>query len=201
MKRPKITDFNGLLLALALTFLLGACTAPGFRAEVTRFHEIDEPRGERIAIQPAEGLEAGLEFQNYAAQLEQYFASYGYLPVQDGAPQLSATFGYFAEADPNYYRASGPVLGIGFGGGGRHVGGSVASAVDLSGDGDEIFFRHTITLVISEAGSGKRIYEGSASGHTRGEYMPGMMPKLLAALFINWPGPSGTTEIIKLPEN
>lgn len=200
MKRPKIGRLAGLWQALALTFLLGACAAPGFRAEVTRFHEIDVPRGERILIEPAAGLEAGLEFQNYAAQLSQYFSSYGYLPGPDGAPQLRATFGYFAEADPNYYVPSGPSLGIGFGGGGRHVGVGASTIVDFSDD-DEIYFRHTITLVISEAGSGKRIYEGSASGHTRGEYMPGMIPKLLGALFINWPGPSGTTEIIKLPEN
>lgn len=200
MKRLKFAGLNKLLLALALTFLLGACAAPGFRAEVTRFHEIDVPRGERIAIESAEGLVAGLEFENYAAQLEQYLVNYGYLPVQDGAPQLRATFGYFAEADPNYYVPSGPSLGIGVGGGGRHVGVGASTIVDFSDD-EEIYFRHTITLVLTEVGSGKRIYEGSASGHARGEYMPGMMPKLLGALFLNWPGPSGTTEILKLPEN
>ena len=200
MKRPKIMGLNRLLLALALTLLLGACAAPGFRAEVTRFHEIDVPRGERVLIVPTEGLEAGLEFENYAAQLEQYLANYGYLPSQEGRPQLRATFGYFAKADPNYYVPSGPTLGIGVGGGGNNVGVGAGTTIDFDDD-DEIYFRHTITLVLTEAGSGKRVYEGSASGHTRGEYMPGMIPKLLGALFINWPGPSGTTEILKLPEN
>lgn len=200
MKRPKTAGLNKLLLALVLTFLLGACAAPGFRVEVTRFHEIGVPRGERVLIAPAEGLEAGLEFENYAAQLEQYLANYGYSPSQEGRPQLNATFGYFAEADPNYYVPRGPRLGIGVGGGGRHVGVGAGTTIDFDED-NEIYFRHTITLILTQAGSGKRVYEGSASGHTRGEYMPGMMPKLLAALFINWPGPSGTTETIKLPEN
>ncbi len=116
MKRPHFRGFLRFWLALALVFLMGACAAPGFRAKVTRFHEIDVARGERIIIEPAEGLEAGLEFENYAAQLGQYFTNYGYLPTQEGTPQLRATFGYFAEADPNFYTPGGPTLGIGIGG-------------------------------------------------------------------------------------
>ena len=52
MKRPKIMGLNRLLLALALTLLLGACAAPGFRAEVTRFHEIDVPQRKIVLMQP-----------------------------------------------------------------------------------------------------------------------------------------------------
>ena len=168
MKRPLIRGFARHWQALALALLLGACSAPGFRAEVTRFHEIDVPRGERIFIEPAQGIEAGLEFENYAAQLAEYFANYGYLPGESGSQQLVATFGYFAKADPNYYVPSGPTLGIGIGGGGNHVGVGAGTIIDLSGEDDEIYFRHTVTLILTEATSGKRVYEGSAAGYTHG---------------------------------
>lgn len=199
LKALKIKALPRFCLALVWAGILAACAASGPRVEVTRFHELDVPRGERFLIEAEAGIEPGLEFENYAAQLAQYMIDYGYTPTGERPPQIIATLGYDAQPDPNYYAGGGPYLGFGVGGFGSHVGGSVSTTVDMGGD-DDIYYRHTVTLRLREGGSGKRIYEGSATGYTRGEYWPGMMPRLLRALFMNWPGESGTTERVKLED-
>jgi hypothetical protein len=186
-------------LILGPALLLGGCAAPGFRAEVTRFHALDPPGGESIRIVPGEGIEQGLEFENYAAQLGRYFINYGYLPAGDKPPIIIAYLGYDAKPDPNFSASTGPVVGIGFGGYGGHVGGSMSTSIDTSNE-DRLYYRHTIRLVMVDAGTGKQIFEGSAFGYERGEYWPAMMPRLLQALFTDWPGQSGKTVKVKLPD-
>jgi len=190
---------RGFWLLAGLCLLLGACAAPGYRAEVTRTHTLGPPGGETIFIEPAEGLEKGLEFERYAYQLAQYFSDYGYLPAGDKPPMMIARLGYEAKPDPNFQGSHGPVVGIGFGGSTGHVGAGIGTSID-TGQNDGLYYRHTVTLVLEEAGSGKHLFEGEASGYEYGEYWPGMMPRLLRALFTEWPGVSGTTENIKLQD-
>lgn len=192
-------NFRLFWLVLAPALALAGCAAPGFRAEVTRFHDLGAPGGERVRIIPAEGIQEGLEFETYAAQLAQYFVNYGYLPAEGNPPRIIATFGYEARPDPNFSASTGPVVGIGFGGYGNHVGGSMSTTIDTAEE-DRLYYRHTIRLVMTDAGTGKQIFEGTATGFERGEYWPAMMPKLLMALFSDWPGQSGETIKVKLPD-
>ncbi|MEE8206068.1 MAG: DUF4136 domain-containing protein, partial [Nitrospinaceae bacterium] len=91
---------------------------------------------------------------------------------------------------------SGPMLGFGIGGYGSHVGGGVSTSVDLS-DRDIIYHLHYISLEITEAKTGARLYEGSARGYAAGSRLPKLMPVLIEALFQDWPGPSGATTTVK----
>ena len=192
--RPKnICRTSGLGL---LVLLLAACGTTGFRTEVSRFHQLPAPSGEAAIIVPAENIEEGIEFNTYANLVGDRLDALGYRAAVGASPDIIVTLGYGATADPSYRPPSGPRLGIGIGGYGSHVGGGVSTSVDLS-DRDLIYNLHYISLVITEAETGARLYEGSARGYAAGSQLPELMPLLIEALFQDWPGLSGATTTVK----
>ncbi len=185
---------------LGFLLMLSACASSGFKAEVSQFHQLGapaNPAGEGLIIVPAEGIDGGLEFTNYAGMIGARLDVLGYHAAADAEPEIVVTLGYAALPDPGYRPRSGPTIGIGFGGYGSNVGGSVGTTVDLS-DNSTMYHRHFLTLVIDDAKTGERLYEGRASGHAKGANMPGVMPLLIEALFRDWPGISGATTTVKL---
>lgn len=187
--------YQTLILGL-LVLLLGACGSTGFRAEVSRFHQLPAPSGEAAAIVPAQDIVEGIEFNAYANQVGARLDALGYRAAAGEPPDLIVTLGYGATADPGYRPRSGPTIGFGIGGYGSHVGGGVSTAVNLSGR-DRVYYLHYISLVITEAETGTRLYEGSAQGYAEGSQLPELMPVLIEALFQDWPGPSGATTTVK----
>lgn len=182
---------------LGFLLILSACASSAFKAEVNRFHQLSAPEGEAAIIVPAEGNEGGLEFNSYAGMIGARLDGLGYHSAAGADPDIVVTIGYGAVPDPNYRPSSEPTLGIGIGGYGSHVGGGVSTSVDLS-DSSQVYHRHFLTLLIDDAKTGARLYEGSANGYAKGANMPGVMPLLIEALFEGWPGASGTTNTVTI---
>ena len=186
----------GVMLA-GLLLMLSACASNSFKAEVSRFHQLPPPGGEVTVIVPAEGVLDSLEFNTYARPIAARLDFLGYREAAGVEPEIIATLGYAAMPDPGYRPPSGPTIGIGVGSFGRHVGGGVSTTVDLS-DTKAVYYRYFLSLVLTDAKTGERLYEGSVTGYAKGPNLPGVMPLLTEALFQDWPGPSGTTTIVKI---
>ena len=182
---------------LGLMLVVSACGSSTFRADVNRFHQLSAPNGEGAIIVAAEGIESGIEFNTYAELIGARLEGLGYNAAGSNQPDIIVTLAYAALPDPSYRPSSGPTIGIGIGGFGSNVGGGVSTTVDL-GDNDTIYHRHVLTLLMDNAASGERLYEGSAQGYAQGANLPSVMPLLVEALFEGWPGASGSTNTVKI---
>ena len=187
---------QGAILIAVLGLMLSACSTSGFRADVSRFHQLAPASGESFQVIPGANVEDGIEFKSYLGLLVDRLGTAGYQPSFTAPPQYQMFLDYGSRADPNYRPRSGPTIGIGIGGFGSHVGGGVGTTIDTS-DNDGIYYLHSVNLVINDAKTGQRLYEGTASGYGKGG-INNVMPYLLDALFADFPGPSGTTNTVKL---
>ena len=179
----------------ALVMLLAGCTR-SFEAEVTRFHQIAQTGGQTATIVAADPQLQGLEFSSFADLVGSHLARYGYSAAGKSTPDLRVIMGYgLAEIGSE---RSGPVVGIGMGHFGRHVGFSYSGLFNL-GSGRHYYYSYQLDLVIEDAASGQRIFEGRSVTRGRGANMGAVMPYLVAALFENFPGQSGQTLVVELP--
>lgn len=193
---------------------LSAC-ASSFRADVTRFQTLPPPSGQTIAIEPSEGeLPGSLEFRTYAAGLGQQLARAGFTVVPDRtSAALIARFGFGLgapreriESSPGwgggwggwYGRGAWGWPGYGWGWGGPGWGGAgwgwgapTVSSVTI--------FPSFVELTIFRAADGLSLFEGRAQATTEEDSLPTLVPQLLEALFVGFPGNSGETVRVKLP--
>lgn len=179
----------------ALLLVLAGCSR-SFEAEVTRFHQITQTGGQSATIVPADPQIDGLEFASYADIVGAYLERYGYSAAGNSPPELRVVMGYgLAEIGAE---SGGPVVGVGLGSYGRHTGVSFSGLFNVGG-GRRTYYSYRLDLVIEEAASGQRIFEGHSVTSGRGADMGSVMPYLVAALFENFPGNSGQTVKVKLP--
>lgn len=182
-------------LCAALVIGLAGC-ASRFEAEVTRFHEIERAGGETATIVAADPQLEGLEFAAYAELVGRQLERHGYTAAGSAPPDLRVIMGYgLAEIGSE---RSGPVVGLGVGHFGRHVGVSYSGLFNV-GRERRHYYSYRLDLVIEETASGRRIFEGSAITSGLGANMQAVMPYLAAALFQGFPGNSGETVRVKLP--
>ncbi len=73
-------------IAAGLALSLGACAAPGFRADVARFQaQLPVPQGQSFAISAADpALAGGIEFGSYAQLVSAELTRLGYRPAAPG---------------------------------------------------------------------------------------------------------------------
>jgi hypothetical protein len=180
---------------VALLFLFAGC-ARSFEAEVTRFHQIVQTGGQTATIVAADPQLEGLEFSSFADIVGHHLERYGYRAASTSTPDLRVVMGY-AMAETGSER-SGPLIGIGVGHYGRHVGVSYSGLFNV-GSNRTYYYAYRLDLVIEEVASGQRIFEGRSVTSGRGANMGAVMPYLVAALFENFPGQSGQTVRIELP--
>lgn len=186
------------LSTLALLALAG-CASRGFEAEVTRFHQMAVPSGQKVAVEPAEEMQQRqIGFGAFAGLIAERLEREGYRRARGGEPDIVATVAYGSEPAPGYRAGSGPRLGIGFGGFGSRVGGGVSTSVPL--DNPDLYYRHWLSLVLADARTGRRLFEGTSSGFAKGPDMLSVMPLLADALFQAFPGQSGETITVKFDE-
>ena len=197
MTFPAVFRGQRAILAVTLALAISACSTSGFRAEVSRFHQLTAPAGETFGITPGANVEDGIEYKSYLGLLVERLSAQGYAPALSAEGDYQVFLDYGSRPDPGYRPPSGPVIGIGVGGFGSHVGGGVSTAIDTS-DTDAIYFLHSVNVVINDAGTGQRLYEGTAAGHGKGSAIAPYMRLLLDALFQGFPGASGTTNTVKL---
>ncbi|MCH8173339.1 MAG: hypothetical protein IIA70_08555 [Proteobacteria bacterium] len=91
--------YQTLILGL-LVLLLGACGSTGFRAEVSRFHQLPAPSGEAAEIVPGKDIVEGIEFNAYANLVGARLDALGYRATAGEPPDLIVTLGESEAASP-----------------------------------------------------------------------------------------------------
>ncbi|TWJ09127.1 DUF4136 domain-containing protein [Altererythrobacter ishigakiensis] len=186
---------------------LAACASPGFKADVSRFQaELPAPEGESFAVvadDPA--LAGGLEFALYADLVEAQMERLGYAQADPENASLLVRFDYGVDNgrekvrttdsgfhDPfwspwyrsRYYRSRlRGAWGYGF--------------YDPWFGGPEVrsytVYTSGIELKIDRAETGKRLFEGKAQAVSTSNRLQHLVPNLVEAMFVDFPGNSGET--------
>lgn len=217
------------LLAIAAVLLpalaMGGC-ASYLSAQVTTFHRAEPDfKGRRFAIEPSAAQRDSLEFKTYADLVRQALVSQGLVDaagapadvgvtlqysVSDGKPVIASYPNYgYAPYGPVWaltpYRGPGgvvqygwaPSYPIGYGVIGERV---VQSAV----------YRRELRVEIADLGSpsksegeakAARLYEGSAISEGGSASLAPVMPAMIRALFVDFPGPNGSSRIVRVPSD
>ena len=187
------------LLWIAVGALTLSACATYLEANVTRFHQLPGPpaAGTLLTIEPADPEAAGLEFGRYADMVGTHLGAFGYSPADGAPPAVIARLNYGVTPQGQIVEDAGPRVGIGVGGFGGNVGGSVSTSVGLGENRGETVYARRVSLVLEDATSGERLYEGRAVSVGKSGDLARVMPYLLEALFENFPGTSGTSNEFK----
>ncbi len=194
---------------IALIIVLAAFTAAcssSIRSNVTRFHKLPAPMGESVFITSSDASKAGgLEFSQYAGLLVPQLQSLGYSVINDPKADLVVEIDYDVTEGQRTYYGSGyssfyhypfysPFHHYAF----RHH--------HHYGFGYAFYPRepYVRTIYISRLfmkirrASGELLFEGSALSNNYREQLPQVMPYLVGAMFTNFPGQSGSTEVVRV---
>jgi len=198
-------------LVVALSLLAGC--ASSFQARVARFQQMPAPSGESFTIEAADpAKKGGLEFSTYAAQVSQQLSALGYQPapaesaaslvvkldygvsdprerVVQRAGSVSSRFAYGPYGYWPWWRMWGPGYYDPFWG----------SMWDRPEVYSYTVYHSFLDMEIRRRG-GESVFEGRAETDARTNDMPRLVPQLVRAMFTNFPGKSGETVRVKLPE-
>lgn len=208
---------------LALAALSG-CATP-FKADVARFQQLPAPAGQSFAVVADDPrLAGGLEFAHYADLVAARLAQTGYVAASDparadlivrvaydidtGREKVRSTgFGGGFGPDPFY----GSYGGFGWGGGwarrggwGRPWGYGFYDPWLFGGGGYNDISSYTVytsdfSLRIDRAADNRRLFEGKASAQSLSNKLTYLVPNLIDAMFVNFPGQNGENVKITLP--
>ncbi|KRA81274.1 DUF4136 domain-containing protein [Altererythrobacter sp. Root672] len=200
-----------ILVPLALA-ALAACTTP-FKADVSRFEsQLPAPAGQTFyvaALDPA--LEGGIEFRTYAQLVTNHLTELGYRPVTDrqGA-DLIVSFDYGVDNGRERIRSTGfsDPWGSWYGYRPGWRGGFYGSRGGPWGWGwNSAFFNDVysytvftsgVDLKIDRAADGVRLFEGNAQALSTSNRLQYLVPNLVDAMFVGFPGNSGETVRISI---
>ncbi|WND03643.1 DUF4136 domain-containing protein [Temperatibacter marinus] len=193
-----------LVTATMMAFALSACLNT-FNSDVTTFHQLPAAKGEKVSIVPIDpSKEKSLEFAAYAAQVGKQLTQLGYIPAKDAKPDLIVGLDYGIN-DGREKISTVPAVNshlfwnrwYGFGYWHRYD-----PFFDDKFDNElraKTVYKTTLNLEIRNP-DGSKLYEGRAESETRDNSLPVLVPKLVEAIFINFPGESGkTTKVIVKP--
>ncbi len=198
---------------LALLTLAG-CAEP-FEAKVARFQALPVPQGQTFEIDPVSVRnEGGLEFATYANLVRQRLEAYGYRPAAEGTKAaLTVQLDYGVDhgvqktvSRPGLGSSFGP-YGYGFGGFGpygypRRWGYGSAFYYGWEPFGYDPFFDSAridtytiytsyVNMTIVRAADGQHVFEGKSKARSLNDSLTQLVPKLIEAMFTNFPGQSG----------
>ena len=212
------------IAAIALLLGVAACATP-FEARVNRFQMLPAPQGQTFAIQARDSRLAGLEFATYAGIVRQRLIAVGY--AEAPSPQTASLIVNldYAVSMPRERIETRPGFGYGgfggygfggygfggyggFGGGYRH--GYRFSPYFYSGFYDpfwsqpEVYstteYNSYVALRINRVADNQSVFEGRAETVARTNDLTRLVPPLVDALFTGFPGNSGETIRVRLPE-
>jgi hypothetical protein len=197
-----------LVAAMLVVVALAGCGPQLVQADVTRFHvpPADGPRS--FTILPDQGQRGSLEFESYAQQVAAQLERRGWRPV-------AATPGAEAEAVVFLHWGAGPartetwtspssVYG-GVGWGHPHwVGGGVWDPFPYWETRSMTYVVKWLAVDVLDgpawrAGTPRKLFEGRAQTESGGASVAPVVPYLIKALFVNFPGADGATVRVTVP--
>ena len=210
----KPARFRSLKMAAVPLLIAGlaACASPGFKADVSRFQsQLPAPEGESFAVvadDPA--LAGGLEFALYADAVEAQMERLGYAQASADNATLLVRFDYGVDNGRERVRTTG-TTGIhdpfwepwyrGYYGSryyrSRFRGAWGYGFYDPWFGGPEVrsytVYTSGIDLKIDRAATGERLFEGKAQAVSTTNRLQHLVPNLVEAMFVDFPGNSGET--------
>lgn len=202
---------------IAFLAVFTAACSTSYRSDVTRFHKLPEPMGETVFITSSDPAKAGsLELAQYAGLLVPQLQSLGYKVVTDPKADLVVEIDYdVTESERRYYIYRGysyynyPFFSpyhFGFGhhsfahrGFGHYGFGHYGFGYAFYPQEPRIRIIYTSRLVMKiRRANGELLFEGNASSNHYRDRLPKAMPYLVAAMFTNFPGQSGSTEVVRI---
>jgi hypothetical protein len=197
---------------IATLALLAACTAP-FEARVQSFQMMPPAQGQTFTVKPADSKREGsLEFQTYGQLVSAQMQQLGFRPVAAGQSadlNVMMDFG----AGPGRERVatrpglSSPSWGwYGRGWYGRHPmwWGSFYDPFWGPGWNSQEVYSFTVypafvEIDILRTSDKTPVFEGRAETTTRVNDLPATMPKLVSAIFTDFPGEPARSKVVRVP--
>ncbi len=182
-------------------FFISGC-ASSISSNVTRFHQLPMANGESIevvALDPTQ--QQSIEFATYAQMVGKKLGDVGYTPPVNNRSQYIAEIGYsiVAFGDTVIENRSPVSVGVGVGSGSRRgtsMGVGISTGFGSSNTDPQYLSRLTMNII--DLTTGNRLYEGHVESINRGQNLSQTMPILINALFEDFPGESGTSNIVKV---
>jgi len=199
------------IMSVAALLALSACATP-FQSRVSRFQQMPAPQGQSFVIQPRDEKMAGsLEFRQYADLVARQLQAQGYqraASAQSATLMVDLDYGVNngrekIDTRPGTYGPWGPWGPWGRGYYSRYYWGGW---YDPFGPWDqpEVYsytvYNSYLKMRIVRTGSGDPVFEGRAEAQTRNDALPNLVPKLVQAMFTNFPGHSGETVQVRIDE-
>lgn len=186
------------VIILVLGLFVSAC-ASHIRSDVSRFHRLPPPSGETFLIVPKDDAKkGGLEFGQYAGLIRARLMDVGYTPVTEGTPDLVVRVEY-AISDGEERVRTRPGLGLGYGYAFHHYHYPYWPGWDYYSP--EVYsyavFTRKLEMDIVRA-DGEVLFEGRSLSVGRDNRLQAIMPYLVQAMFTNFPGESGVTNVVKI---
>jgi hypothetical protein len=196
---------NAILVPLAAAVMVAGCaTTP--TAEVTRFHLNQPIPKDTLTVVPAAGVDGtSLEFRSYAGSVAQQFAALGF-PAAPNPDKSAYTVSVNATQMARMAPPRSSPVSVGFGGatGGSGFGMGGGVSVPVGGSGPSQINVNQVELQMKRRSDRSIVWEGRAatqvaSGSANAS-LAASVPILTAALLKDFPGLSGQTITVKLPQ-
>ncbi len=194
------------LVAIAVAVLLAACGPRLVQTDVTRFTAVPSgPAPGTVTIVPTPDQRGSLEFQSYAEMVAQELSRQGFQPVPaDAMPPADYTVRLdwgVGEPVTEIRSAPGTVFGgtsvfgsrTGFG-----LGVGIPLGYDTRIDSTTAYPKWLQVRMLTA--QGESVFEGRGVTDALGASVQPAMPYLIEAVFTNFPGQSGTTERVRIPQ-
>ena len=198
---------------------LGAC-AQTFDARVNRFSALAPPtQGETFSVQADDPrMQDSIEFRSYAQLVAQQMERFGYRQASDArSANLVVSLDYFVDNGREKVTTTpgfsgwGPGWGWSYGGWGRwgrwgRLGGYGGFYDPFWNDGfgadvrSYTVYDSQLRMEIARTGNGERVWEGTARATSRSDDLPWLVPNLIEAVFTGFPGRSGETIKVSIPQ-
>lgn len=204
-KRPTIAA----ALATAALLVLGGCAQP-FKADVARFQQLPATQGQSfIIVADDPRLAGGLEFDQYASLVAHKLGGVGYVPSEDPAKaDLIVRMNYAVDNGREKVRTTGFSSDPFYRGYGRYGYWGYPYRWGfydpfLFGPGYQdiesyTVYTGTLNLKIDRVSDNQRLFEGKAESQSLSNKLTYLVPNLIDAMFVNFPGTSGETVKITL---
>lgn len=202
--------------AVASLATLAACASP-FQARVESFQVMPPAQGQSFYLAPVDSARANsLEFSSYASLVAAELQKHGYRQASaaDGADlKVLVDFGSGPARERLATRPSTYPAGWGWGWAGRGWGGwsRYPGWYDpFYGpwgywDNQEVYsytiYPAFLHVMIQRSADSQPLFEGRAETTSRVNDMPNTMPKLVTALFTDFPGQSAVSKVVRVPES